>query len=114
MLDLQSALNVGDGFFYESEQWMEDEIQVKRKELHQRLDLPVYALEPGRREACVIDPLLGTSVKLLSVMVSSPETHKDTFVNAYDRPKQRDYFNFPEIRLLSASIRLRKYYHEEP
>ena len=70
MLDLQSALNVGDGFFYESEQWMEEEIEGKRRELDARPDLPIYAVEPGRREACIIDPLLGTSVKLLSAMVS--------------------------------------------
>jgi len=74
MLDLQSALNVGDGFFYESEQWMEDELAGKRRELDARPDWPIYAIEPGRREACIIDPLLGTSVKLLSVMVNPPKT----------------------------------------
>jgi hypothetical protein len=69
MLDLQSALNVGDGFFYDSEQWMEDEIELKRKELDERPDWQISTIEPGRREACIIDPLLGTSVKLLSIMV---------------------------------------------
>lgn len=73
MLDLQSALNVGDGFFYESEQWMEDELVGKRRELDVRPDWPIFAVEPGRREACIIDPLLGTSVKLLSVMVRHPQ-----------------------------------------
>lgn len=69
MLDLQSALNVGEGFYFDSEQWMEDQIEVKRRELDTKTDWPVYAIEPGRREACVIDPLFGTSVKVLSVMV---------------------------------------------
>lgn len=69
MLDLQSALNVGEGFFYDSEQWMEDEIEGKRRELDSRPDWPIYAIEPGRREACIIDPLLGASTKLQSVMV---------------------------------------------
>ena len=69
MLDLQSALNVGDGFFFESEQWMEDEVEGKRRELDIRPDWPIFAIETGKREACIIDPLLGTSVKLLSVMV---------------------------------------------
>jgi hypothetical protein len=69
MLDLQSALNVGEGFFYDSERWMEDEIDGKRRELDVRPDWPIYAIEPGRREACIIDPLLGTSTKLLSVLV---------------------------------------------
>jgi hypothetical protein len=72
MLDLQSALNVGDGFFFESEQWMEDELVAKQRELDVRPDWPIFAIEPEKREACIIDPLLGTSVKLLSVMV----THK--------------------------------------
>jgi hypothetical protein len=69
MLDLQSALNVGDGFFYESEQWMEVEVEGKERELDARPDWPIYAVEPGRREACIIDPLLGTSVKLLTILV---------------------------------------------
>jgi hypothetical protein len=73
MLDLQSALNVGDGFFFESEQWMEDELVGQRRELDVRPDWPIFAIEPEKREACIIDPLLGTSVKLLSVMV----THKN-------------------------------------
>ena len=72
MLDLQSALNVGDGFFFESEQWMEEELEAKRRELDVRPDWPIFTIEPEKREACIIDPLLGTSVKLLSVMV----THK--------------------------------------
>jgi hypothetical protein len=72
MLDLQSALNVGDGFFYDSEQWMQNEIEGKRLELDCRPDWPIYAIEPGRREACIIDPLLGASIKLLSVMVFNP------------------------------------------
>lgn len=71
MLDLQSALNVGEGFFYDSEEWMEDELEMKRRELDARPDWPISKIEPGRREACLIDPLLGTSVKLLSVMVVS-------------------------------------------
>lgn len=69
MLDLQSALNVGEGFFFESEDWMEIEIENKRRALDSRPEWPINLIEPGRREACVIDPLLGTSVKLLSVMV---------------------------------------------
>jgi len=69
MLDLQSALNVGEGFYFDSEDWMEIEIQNKRRELDSRPEWPISLIEPGRREACVIDPLLGTSVKLLSVMV---------------------------------------------
>jgi len=72
MLDLQSALNVGDGFYFESEKWMEEEIEGKRKELDTRPDWPIYLVEPGRREACIIDPLLGTSSKLLSIMVPPP------------------------------------------
>jgi hypothetical protein len=71
MLDLQSALNVGEGFFYDSEQWMQDDIDRKRRELDQRPDWPICAVEPGRREACIIDPILGTSSKLLSIMVLS-------------------------------------------
>ena len=69
MLDLQSALNVGDGFFFDSQEWMEAEVESKRKELDQRPDWPTYSIPVGRREACIIDPLLGTSVKLLSIMV---------------------------------------------
>ena len=88
MLDLQSALNVGEGFFYDSEQWMEDEIDGKRRELDARPNWPIYAIEPGRREACIIDPLLGTSSKLLSVLVMN-------LVNfAHCRRKQLDYINF--------------------
>ena len=71
MLDLQSALNVGEGFYFESEDWMEIEIENKRRELDSRPEWPISLVERGRREACVIDPLLGTSVKLLSVMVPS-------------------------------------------
>jgi hypothetical protein len=70
MLDLQSALNIGEAFFFESQEWMETEVENKRKELDQRPDWPIYSIPVGRREACVIDPLLGTSVKLLSIMVS--------------------------------------------
>jgi hypothetical protein len=69
MLDLQSALNVGEGFFFDSEEWMESEVEGKRRELENRPDWPVFAVEPGRREACVIDPLLGTSVKVLCLLV---------------------------------------------
>ena len=69
MLDLQSALNVGEGFYFDSEEWMEIEIENKRRELDSRPDWPISLVEKGRREACVIDPLLGTSVKVLSVMV---------------------------------------------
>jgi hypothetical protein len=72
MLDLQSALNVGEGFFYESERWMEDEMEGKREELAFRPDWLICSIEPGRREACIIDPLFGTSSKLLSVMVFQP------------------------------------------
>jgi len=72
MLDLQSALNVGEGFYFDSQQWMDDEIKGKRKELDTRPDWPIYSVEPGRREACIIDPLLGTSSKLLSIMVLPP------------------------------------------
>lgn len=71
MLDLQSALNCGEGFFFESEVWMQEDVEMKRVALESRPDWPISAVELGRREACVIDPLLGTSVKLLSVMVSS-------------------------------------------
>lgn len=72
MLDLQSALNVGEGFYFESEEWMEIEIENKTRELDSRPDWAISLVEGGRREACVIDPLLGTSVKLLSVMVFVP------------------------------------------
>jgi hypothetical protein len=69
MLDLQSALNVGEGFFYDSQQWMDEDIDRNKRELDERPDWPISTVEPGRREACIIDPILGTSSKLLSVMV---------------------------------------------
>ena len=71
---------------------MEDEIEGKRKELDSRPNWPIYAIEPGRREACIIDPLSGTSSKLLSLMVFPPLTSTDA------RQKQLDYFNSLEIR----------------
>jgi len=69
MLDLQSALNCGDEFFFESEKWMEDELKAKKKELNARPEWPVCAIESPRREACVIDSLLGSSVQVLYVLV---------------------------------------------
>ena len=77
MLDLQSALNVGGGFFFESEDWMETELEKVRKELDVRPDWPTSAIELGRREACVIDPLLGTSIPVLLglVFISSSITN---------------------------------------
>jgi hypothetical protein len=68
MLDLQSALNVGDGFFFDSQDWMAQDLEMKRIALEARPDWPISSIEPGRREACIIDPLLGTSVKLISLM----------------------------------------------
>jgi len=70
MLDLQSALNVGGGFFFESEEWMQNELEKAKKELDARPDWPIYSIEPGLREACIIDPLLGTNVPVLLGLVS--------------------------------------------
>jgi len=70
MLDLQSALNVGDGFFFPSEEWMEEEFEKARKELNARPDWPISTIEPpALREACIIDPLLGTSIPVLLGLV---------------------------------------------
>jgi len=69
MLDLQSALNVGEGFFFESEEWLENELEKARKEMDERPDWPISGIEPGRREACIIDPLLGTSIPVLMNLV---------------------------------------------
>jgi hypothetical protein len=69
MLDLQSALNVGGGFYFQSEEWMEEELEKAKKELDARPDWPISAVEPGRREACIIDPLLGTSIPVLLALV---------------------------------------------
>lgn len=107
MLDLQSALNVGEGFFYDSEQWMEDEIDGKRRELDARPDWPIYAIEPGRREACIIDPLLGTSTKLFSLLVLNLDNFAD------DRRKQPDYFSFHDNLRQLELIPLRNCYHED-
>lgn len=112
MLDLQSALNVGEGLYFESEEWMEIEIESKRRELDSRPEWPISLIEPGRREACVIDPLLGTSVKLLAVMVSSPfyarypviliapSTHKvpNLCMGTDFRAKQQNYSCSPAIQ----------------
>jgi hypothetical protein len=107
MLDLQSALNVGEGFFYDSEQWMEDEIDGKRRELDARPNWPIYTIEPGQREACIIDPLLGTSTKLFSVLVLNLDN------STHCRRKQLDYFNSHDKLSQPDLIRPRNYYHED-
>ena len=107
MLDLQSALNVGEGFFYESEQWMQDEVEGKRRELDGRPDWPISAVEPGRREACIIDPILGTSTKLVSVMVCPVND------DVNERQKQPDFISFPELQSRPESTSLRSSYREE-
>ena len=48
---------------------MEEDLEMKRRLLAKRPEWPISKVEAGRREACVIDPLLGTSVMLLSLMV---------------------------------------------
>ena len=99
MLDLQSALNVGEGFYFDSEDWMEIEIENKRRELDSRPDWPISLVERGRREACVIDPLLGTSVKLLSVMVPSLLSLHATVTPRY--PSTPDSSDSPQFVLIT-------------